>query len=193
MIRRPPRSTLFPYTTLFRSSALLIALAVTAPLAGLLHWLESWLAHDMAYRLLNDMRLALFRKLDALSPAYLTRRRSGDLVAVATHDVELIEYFFAHTVTPVLVAIIVPLAVLATLSAFGWPLAVALLPFLIYAALSPVLRRGHLHPPGPPAPPGSGGPPPPPPGPIPGSPGVRALPPEGARGGGRGARAPPPP
>src|SRR4029434_10099976 len=42
---------------------LLVALAVTAPLAGLLHWLESWLAHDMAYRLLNDMRLALFRQL----------------------------------------------------------------------------------------------------------------------------------
>jgi ATP-binding cassette subfamily C protein CydCD len=124
--------------------ALLIALAVMAPLAGLLHWLESWLAHDMAYRLLNDMRLALFRTLDALSPAYLTRRRSGDLVAVATHDVELIEYFFAHTVTPVLVAIIVPLAVLATLTAFGWPLAVVLLPFLIYAALSPVLRRAHI-------------------------------------------------
>jgi ATP-binding cassette subfamily C protein CydCD len=98
----------------------------------------------MAYRLLNDMRLALFRTLDALSPAYLTRRRSGDLVAVATHDVELIEYFFAHTVTPVLVAIIVPVAVLATLTAFGWPLAVALLPFLIYAALSPVRRRAHI-------------------------------------------------
>src|SRR2546428_596759 len=124
--------------------ALLIALAVTAPLAGLLHWLESWLAHDMAYRLLNDMRLALFRKLDALSPAYLTRRRSGDLVAVATHDVELIEYFFAHTVTPVLVAIIVPLAVLATLSAVGWPLAVAPPPLPIYAALSPLLRRAHI-------------------------------------------------
>src|SRR5207249_2858752 len=116
----------------------------TAPPAGLLHWLESWLAHDMAYRLLNDMRLALFRKLDALSPAYLTRRRSGDLVAVATHDVELIEYFFAHTVTPVLVAIIVPLAVLGTLAMFGWPLAVALLPFLLYAALSPLLRRAHI-------------------------------------------------
>src|SRR5439155_1285924 len=64
--------------------ALLVALAMAAPLAGLLHWLESWLAHDMAYRLLNDMRLALFRKLDALAPAYLTRRRSGDLVAVPT-------------------------------------------------------------------------------------------------------------
>jgi ATP-binding cassette subfamily B protein len=123
---------------------LLTALAIAAPLAGLLHWLESWLAHDMAYRLLNDMRLALFRTLDALAPAYLTRRRSGDLVAVATHDVELIEYFFAHTVTPVLVAIIVPLAVLGTLAVFGWPLAVALLPFLVYAGVSPVIRRGHI-------------------------------------------------
>jgi ATP-binding cassette subfamily C protein CydCD len=126
------------------TGALLAALALTAPLAGLLHWLESWLAHDMAYRLLNDLRLALFRALDALAPAYLTRRRSGDLVAVATHDVELIEYFFAHTVTPVLVAILVPLAVLATLAAFGWPLAAALLPFLLYAALSPLLRRAAI-------------------------------------------------
>jgi ATP-binding cassette subfamily C protein CydCD len=90
------------------------------------------------------MRLALFRKLDALSPAYLTRRRSGDLVAVATHDVELIEYFFAHTVTPVLVAVIVPLAVLATLGTFGWPLAVGLAPFLVYAALSPLLGRARI-------------------------------------------------
>jgi ATP-binding cassette subfamily B protein len=124
--------------------ALLAALAVMAPAAGLLHWLESWLAHDMAYRLLSDMRLALYRAVDALAPAYLTRRRSGDLVAVATHDVELIEYFFAHTVTPVLVAVIVPLGVLATLVGFGWPLAAALLPFLLYAALSPVLRRARI-------------------------------------------------
>ena len=43
------------------------------------------------------MRLDMFRKLDALAPAYLTRRRTGDLVGVATHDIELIEYFFAHT------------------------------------------------------------------------------------------------
>src|SRR5262249_6662387 len=124
--------------------ALLVALAVAAPLAGLLHWLEAWLAPDIAFPLLNDMRLAPFQKLHAPAPPYLTRRRSGDLVAVATHDVELIEYFFAHTVTPALVAIIVPLAVLATLGAFGWPLVVALVPFLIYAALSPVVRRGHI-------------------------------------------------
>jgi len=123
---------------------LLVALAVIAPLAGLLHWLESWLAHDMAYRLLADMRLDMFRTLDALAPAYLTRRRTGDLVGVATHDIELIEYFFAHTITPAFVAVLVPLGVLVTLAAFGWPLALALLPFLAWAALTPVLGRGRI-------------------------------------------------
>ncbi|MGH7388143.1 MAG: thiol reductant ABC exporter subunit CydC [Candidatus Rokuibacteriota bacterium] len=124
--------------------ALLAALAVVALLAGVLHWLESWLAHDVAYRLLADMRMALFHKLDALGPAYLVRRRSGDLVGVATHDVEFIEYFFAHTVTPVLVAVLVPTAVLATLGLHGWPLALALLPFLLYAGVSPLLARGRI-------------------------------------------------
>src|SRR2546422_300415 len=97
---------------------LLVTLGVVALLAGLLHWLESWLAHDMAFRLLTHMRLDLFRKLDALAPAYLTRRRSGDLVGVATHDVELIEYFFAHTIAPACVAGLVPAGVLATPFAF---------------------------------------------------------------------------
>ncbi len=123
---------------------LFAALAVVAPLAGLLHWLESWLAHDMAYRLLADMRLDMFRSLDALAPAYLTRRRTGDLVGVATHDIELIEYFFAHTITPAFVAVLIPVGVLATLASFGWPLAAVLLPFLAWAALTPVLARARI-------------------------------------------------
>jgi ATP-binding cassette subfamily C protein CydCD len=123
---------------------LLTALFVVAPLAGVLHWVESWLAHDVAYRLLTDMRLEVFRKLDALAPAYLTRRRSGDLAGVATHDVELIEYFFAHTVTPALVAVLVPAAVLITLGAFAPVLALVLVPFLLYVALVPVLGRARI-------------------------------------------------
>jgi ATP-binding cassette, subfamily B, bacterial len=123
---------------------LMIALAIAAPLAGLLHWLESWLAHDMAYRLLLDMRLDMFRKLDALAPAYLSRRRTGDLVGVATRDVELIEYFFAHTITPAFVAVLVPVGVLLTLAYYGWPIALALLPFLAWAALTPVLGRARI-------------------------------------------------
>jgi ATP-binding cassette, subfamily B, bacterial len=126
------------------ATALLVALVVVAPLAGLLHWLESWLAHDVAYRLLADMRLEVFRKLDALAPAYLTRRRTGDLAGVATHDVELIEYFFAHTVTPALVAVLLPAAVLVTLAVFAPALALVLVPFLLYTAVIPVLGRGRI-------------------------------------------------
>jgi ATP-binding cassette subfamily B protein len=123
---------------------LLVALLIVAPLAGVLHWLESWFAHDMAYRLLADMRMRFFRKLVALGPAYLASRRTGDLLGVATHDIELIEYFFAHTITPGLVAVLVPAVVLATLATFGWPMALAVLPFLAYAGLSPVLGRARI-------------------------------------------------
>ncbi|MGE0724158.1 MAG: ABC transporter ATP-binding protein [Alphaproteobacteria bacterium] len=123
---------------------LLVALFVAAPLAGILHWLESWIAHDMAYRLLTEMRIDLYRKLDALAPAYLLRRRSGELVAMATQDVELVEYFFAHTVAPAFVAVVVPAIVLGTLAAYGWPLALVLLPFLLAAGLTPVLGRARI-------------------------------------------------
>src|SRR6185295_19892123 len=102
-----------------------------APLAGVLHWLESWIAHDMAFRLLASMRIEVFRKLDALAPAYLVRRRTGDLMALATHDVELVEYFFAHTVAPAFVALLVPAAVLVVLGLASPWIALVLLPFLL--------------------------------------------------------------
>jgi len=123
---------------------LAIALLAVAPAAGLLHWLESWLAHDMAYRLLAEMRIDLFARLDALGPAYLMRRRAGDLVALATTDVETVEYFYAHTVAPAVVALLVPLTVLLVLAAIAWPLAAALLPFLLFAGLSPVRGRARI-------------------------------------------------
>src|SRR6202034_4543303 len=116
---------------------LLILLALTAPLAGLLHWLESWLAHDIAYRLLAELRIDPYKKLDALAPAYLVRRRSGDLIALGSQDIETIEYFFAHTVAPALIAILVPGTVLVTLAIIAWPVALALLPFVLYAGLAP--------------------------------------------------------
>jgi len=120
---------------------LIVALLVVAPLAALFHWLESWLAHAMAYQLLADMRVKLYDKLERLAPAYLLRRRSGDLVALATQDVEMIEYFYAHTIAPAIVSVLVPLSVLGFLAVYSWPVALALLPFLAYAMLSPVRGR----------------------------------------------------
>ena len=120
---------------------LLILLGLLAPLAGLLHWIEIVARRDIAYRLLAELRIDLFRKLDTLAPAYLVRRRSGDLIALAAQDIETIEYFFAHTVAPALVAILVPTAVVLTLAIVAWPIALAILPFILYAALAPWVMR----------------------------------------------------
>ncbi|MCA8045301.1 ABC transporter ATP-binding protein/permease [Burkholderia arboris] len=123
------------------SPSLVTALLVIAPVAAVLHWLESWLAHDMAYRLLAEMRIALFATLERLAPAGLLRRRSGDLVSLATQDVETVEYFYAHTLAPAFVAVLVPAGVLVLLASVAWPLALVLLPFLLWAGLAPVLAR----------------------------------------------------
>ena len=116
-------------------------LAAVAPLAGVLHWLESWMAHDMAFRLLAEMRIDFFRKLDQLAPAYLARRRTGDLMGVATQDIELIEYFFAHTIAPACLAILAPGVVLLVLAWHSPWLALTLAPFLLIVALSPLSMR----------------------------------------------------
>jgi ATP-binding cassette, subfamily B, bacterial len=104
-----------------------------------LHYLESWLAHDLAYRLLAELRVRVYQLLDRLAPAYLFRRRTGDLVSLVTADVETVELFFAHTIAPGFVAIMVPGTVLVVLAYFAWPLALVLLPFLLAVGLSPFI------------------------------------------------------
>ena len=120
---------------------LLILLAVLTPLAAFFVWTESWVAHDLAYRLLAEMRVAVYRKLDPLAPAYMTRRRSGDLVSVVGGDVETVEFFFAHTITPAFTAVVVQGVVVAVLAVIAWPMALAIAPFLLAVALSPFFAQ----------------------------------------------------
>ncbi|HET6344113.1 MAG TPA: thiol reductant ABC exporter subunit CydC, partial [Myxococcota bacterium] len=100
-------------------------------------WFESWISHDMAYKLLGEMRIALYRKLDPLAPSYLLSRRSGDLTSIVTSDVETIESFFAHAITPLFIAVLVPGFAITALALLCWPLAIVLLPFLLAVGLSP--------------------------------------------------------
>ena len=99
------------------------------------------MAHDLAFRLLAEMRVDMYEKLDPLAPAYLVRRRSGDLVSIVGGDIETVEYFFAHTITPAFVAVLVPGAVLVTLGIIAWPLALVLAPFLLAVAVSPFFAQ----------------------------------------------------
>ena len=120
---------------------LVTLLAVLTPLSAATRWGESWISHHVAFKLLAEMRIEMYRKLEPLAPAYLVRRRSGDLVSIAGDDVEKIEYFFAHTITPAMVAVLAPGAVLAVLAFLAWPLALVLLPFLALGALSPFIAQ----------------------------------------------------
>ncbi len=126
---------------------LLILLGVLTPIAAFFIWTESWVAHDLAYRLLAEMRVDIYRKLDPLAPAYMTRRRSGDLVSIVGGDVETVEFFFAHTITPAFTAVVVPGVVVAVLAVIAWPMAIAVAPFLVAVAMSPFFaqkRSEHL-------------------------------------------------
>jgi ATP-binding cassette subfamily C protein CydCD len=115
------------------------ALALLVPATAVLRWLDSFISHDLAYRLLAELRIRLYALLDPLAPAYLVRRRSGDLVSALLGDVELIELFYAHTISPVFVAILVPGGVLIALGVLAPGLAIVLVPFLIAVALTPLL------------------------------------------------------
>jgi ATP-binding cassette subfamily C protein CydCD len=120
----------------------ILALALTVVAASLLSWVELWIAHDLAYQLLAEMRVDMYRTLDPLAPGYLLQRRSGDLVSIISSDIETIEIFFAHTIAPAFVAILVPGVVLFFLGWIGgWPLAAVLLPFLLLVAVSPLFSQ----------------------------------------------------
>ncbi len=118
-------------------TTLLVLVCVFAPLSALLFYLESWQAHDMAFRLLARMRIDLYNKLEPLAPAYMVRRRSGDFVSVVGGDVETVEYFFAHAISPMIVAVVIPGGLLVALAVVAWPVAVVLAPFLVAVAVSP--------------------------------------------------------
>jgi ATP-binding cassette subfamily C protein CydC len=95
----------------------LIWLGSLVSLQALMAWVEMWLAHDLAYRVLAEIRISLYQALDRLAPSYLLERRSGDLAAAIMSDVETLEWFYAHTVGSFVVAVIVALVVLLVLAA----------------------------------------------------------------------------
>ena len=83
---------------------LLIAAAI---LRGILHYGEQYCNHYIAFRLLALIRNKVFEKLRELCPAKLEGKEKGNLISMITTDIELLEVFFAHTVSPVAIAMIV--------------------------------------------------------------------------------------
>ncbi|WP_431930137.1 thiol reductant ABC exporter subunit CydC [Nonomuraea jabiensis] len=119
----------------------LIVLGLLLPFLALFPWLESYLAHVAAFRVLADVRGRVYAAFERLAPGYLLQRRSGDLGTAAISDVEQLELWFAHTLSPLISAVTVPVAALTALAVFHPALAAALAPALILLALLPAWLR----------------------------------------------------
>jgi thiol reductant ABC exporter CydC subunit len=116
------------------------ALVLFAVLRGVFRYAEQLCNHYIAFKLLADIRDRVFAALRRLCPAKLECREKGDLIAVITGDIELLEVFYAHTISPVAIAVIVSAAVSAFIGSFH-PLlgAAAVCSHLIVGALVPYI------------------------------------------------------
>ncbi len=91
-------------------TALLVVIAVCGIMRGPLHYGEQLCNHYIAFKLLALVRDKMFGALRRLAPAKLEGRDKGSLISTLTADIELLEVFYAHTISPVLIAIVVSLA-----------------------------------------------------------------------------------
>ncbi|MDC7126859.1 MAG: ABC transporter ATP-binding protein [Spirochaetales bacterium] len=98
---------------------------------GALRYGEHYLGHDIAFRLLFDIRKNIFEAINRLAPAKILDRRSGDICSIVMADVEYIETFFAHTLSPIIIGFFVPLIVLISLAVIHPFFAIVILPFYI--------------------------------------------------------------
>lgn len=107
--------------------AALAAMAVCALIRGGMRYAEQLMNHNVAFRLLALFRAKAFAALRRLAPAKLAGKGKGDLIALVTTDVELLEIFFAHTISPVVIAIVTAVVYALALLTLSPPLAATLI------------------------------------------------------------------
>ena len=122
-----------PLQTLF------IALAVMAVMRGILHYGEQYCNHFIAFKLLAIIRHKVFAALRKLCPAKLEGRGKGNLISVITSDIELLEVFYAHTISPIAIAVLTSLGMILFIGQFSLAAAVlALGGYLVVGAAIPL-------------------------------------------------------
>lgn len=119
---------------------LFVGLAVgSGVLRGILRYFEQYSNHNIAFKLLALLRDKIFNKLRKLAPAKIDNKNKGNLVAMITSDVEILEVFYAHTVSPVFIAITVSLTIFLFVGLFiNWYLAaVAICAYVVIGIVFP--------------------------------------------------------
>lgn len=86
----------------------IVCTILCAFLIAICRYLEGVYSHQGAYGILAKIRVHLFDSIDCISPAFLISKETGDLMNIAVSDIETLEYFFAHTIGPMITVILLP-------------------------------------------------------------------------------------
>ena len=120
--------------------------ALCGVVRGGLRYLEQYSNHYIAFKLLAVLRDKIFAALRVLCPAKLESKQKGSIIAMITSDIETLEVFYAHTISPICIAVLVSLAVFLFVGfVASWYLAlVALAGFLVIGIAVPLVSSGKL-------------------------------------------------
>lgn len=118
---------------------ILAVMIVIAVLRGILHYVEQYCNHFIAFKLLAIIRHKVFAALRKLCPAKLEGRDKGNLISIITTDIELLEVFYAHTISPIAIATLTSIIMVIFIGRYHWLAGVlALAAYLIVGVAIPM-------------------------------------------------------
>lgn len=132
------------FATPFTFRTIMFMLLFCAVFRAVFRFSEQRTNHYIAFTLLAIVRDKVFRALRRLCPAKLEGRDKGDLISLITSDVELLEVFYAHTISPICIAIVVETIMCLFIGSFHWSMGVlALLAYICIGLFLPLWISGH--------------------------------------------------
>lgn len=99
---------------------IITVMIVIAVLQGILHYVEQYCNHFIAFKLLAIIRHKVFASLRKLCPAKLEGRDKGNLISIITTDIELLEVFYAHTISPIAIATLTSMIMVIFIGGYHW-------------------------------------------------------------------------
>ena len=99
---------------------IITVMIVIAVLRGILHYVEQYCNHFIAFKLLAIIRHKVFAALRKLCPAKLEGRDKGNLISIITTDIELLEVFYAHTISPIAIATLTSIIMVIFIGRYHW-------------------------------------------------------------------------
>lgn len=118
-------------------AGLFICLGIFALVRGFLRYAEQACNHFIAFKLLALIRDKVFRALRKLCPAKLEGKDKGDLISIITSDIELLEVFYAHTISPSVIAFVFSIIMCLFMAHYHWSFGV--LAFFAYVVVGIVI------------------------------------------------------